>query len=152
MASSRGRAPRAVGTGDAASADDQMLETSRRAFLPEFLNRIDETVVFQPLTQEQVHRIAELVVARVADRLREERGVELEVDPELVERLAREGFDEEFGARPLKRHVRRTLERELTKAILDGRLGPGSRVRASSGPEEGIHLTVDAPAEARVAA
>jgi ATP-dependent Clp protease ATP-binding subunit ClpC len=97
-------------------------------------------VVFQPLTQEQVHQIAELVCARVGERLREERGVELEVDPDLVARLAREGFDEEFGARPLKRHVRRTLERELTKAILDGRLSSGARVRAHEGEGGAIDL------------
>jgi ATP-dependent Clp protease ATP-binding subunit ClpC len=137
--------------GEAASADERMLETARRAFLPEFLNRIDEIVVFQPLTQEQVHRIAELVCARVGERLREERGVELEVDPDLVARLAREGFDEEFGARPLKRHVRRTLERELTKAILDGRLSPGARVRAHEGENGAIELTPqDTPAPVAV--
>jgi ATP-dependent Clp protease ATP-binding subunit ClpC len=149
-----GKAKRPLGFtgGEAASAGERMLETAGRAFLPEFLNRIDETVVFQPLTQEQVHRIAELVCARVSERLLEERGVELEVDPELVERLAREGFDEEFGARPLKRHVRRTLERELTQGILDGRLGEGTRVRAHDGEEGAIALTLlEVPASVQAA-
>jgi ATP-dependent Clp protease ATP-binding subunit ClpC len=139
-----GKAKRPLGFtgGEAASAGDRMLDTAKRAFLPEFLNRIDETVVFEALSQEQVHRIAELVVAQVARRLSEERGVELEVAPELVERLAREGFDEEFGARPLKRHVRRTLERELTQAILDGRLQAGAKVRAGGTEDGGIELSV----------
>jgi ATP-dependent Clp protease ATP-binding subunit ClpC len=139
-----GKAKRPLGFsgGEAASAGDRMLETAKRAFLPEFLNRIDEIVVFEALTQEQVHRIAELVCDQVARRLGEERDVELEIDPALVERLAREGFDEEFGARPLKRHVRRTLERELTQAILDGRLAPGSKVRASGGESGAIELSV----------
>jgi len=138
------KAKRPVGFtgGEAASAGERMRETAARAFLPEFLNRIDETVVFQSLTQEQVHRIAELVCAQVAQRLQDERGVELEVDAALIERLARDGFDEEFGARPLKRHVRRTLERELTQAILDGRLEPGAHVRATGTDDGEIELSV----------
>jgi ATP-dependent Clp protease ATP-binding subunit ClpC len=62
------------------------------------------------------------------------------VDPGLVARLAREGFDAEFGARPLKRHLRRTLEKELTRAILDGRLADGDRVVATEGDEPSIVL------------
>jgi ATP-dependent Clp protease ATP-binding subunit ClpC len=137
-----GRAKRAVGfTGGAAEpADARMLEAARRAFLPEFLNRIDEIVVFEPLTEEQVRQIGELLCARIADRLREEHGIELRVDPGLVARLAREGFDAEFGARPLKRHLRRTLEKELTRAILDGRLADGDRVVATEGDEPSIVL------------
>ncbi len=82
-------------------------------------------------------QIALLTAQEIADRLREERGVELEVEPGLVARLAREGFDEAFGARPLKRHVRRTLEKELTRAILDGRIGEGSQVLARLAGDEG---------------
>ena len=77
-------------------------------------------------------------------RLRDERGVELEVEPALIARLAREGFDAEFGARPLKRHVRRTLEKELTRAILDGRIAEGSSVVARDRGEAGIALEVAA--------
>jgi ATP-dependent Clp protease ATP-binding subunit ClpC len=121
---------------------DQMLAAAKRAFLPEFLNRIDEIVVFEALTEEQVGQIGELLCARIAERLREERGVELEVEAALVARLAREGFDAEFGARPLKRHLRRTLERELTRAILDGRIGEGARVTARDGAEDSIALEV----------
>src|SRR5205085_3821456 len=112
------------------------------AFLPEFLNRIDEIVVFEALTEDQVQRIGELICRRIADRLREERGVELVVEPELISRLAREGFDPEFGARPLKRHVRRTLEKELTRAILDGRIGEGTRVVAREGEEQPVVLEI----------
>ncbi|HXJ81141.1 MAG TPA: hypothetical protein VMS64_20985 [Candidatus Methylomirabilis sp.] len=74
--------------------------------------------------------------------------MELEVDSELVARLAREGFDAEFGARPLKRHLRRTLEKELTRAILDGRIGAGARVRATGGDEDTITLDLLEPARA----
>jgi ATP-dependent Clp protease ATP-binding subunit ClpC len=145
-----GHAKRPIGfTGGAAEpAGDRMLEAAKRAFLPEFVNRIDEIVVFESLTEDEVQRIGELLCSRIADRLREERDVELEIDPGLVARLARDGFDAEFGARPLKRHLRRTLEKELTRAILDGRIVPGARVRAADGGdgERSIALEVLEPA------
>ncbi|HYZ71331.1 MAG TPA: hypothetical protein VE528_06690, partial [Thermoleophilaceae bacterium] len=80
-----------------------------------------------------------------ADRLREEHGVELRVDDELVAQLARDGFDEEFGARPLGRHVRRTLEKELTRGILDGRLGDGAAVRAGAADDGAVVLELVQP-------
>jgi ATP-dependent Clp protease ATP-binding subunit ClpC len=137
-----GQAKRSLGfTGGAAEpADERMLAAAKRAFLPEFLNRIDEIVVFEPLTEDQVQQIGELLCSRIADRLREQRGVELEVDPALIARLAREGFDPEFGARPLKRHLRRTLEKELTRAILAGGIGEGSGLRATDGEDQAIVL------------
>jgi ATP-dependent Clp protease ATP-binding subunit ClpC len=130
-----GFAAGAVDAAGRAGADsERMLAAAKRAFLPEFLNRIDELVVFEALTEDQVREIGGLIVARVAARLRTERRVELEVAPELIARLAAEGFDAEFGARPLQRHVRRTLERELTTAILDGRLAEGTHVLARLRP------------------
>jgi ATP-dependent Clp protease ATP-binding subunit ClpC len=128
-----GRARRGLGfTAAEPDADaERMRAAAKAAFLPEFVNRIDEIVTFRPLTAEQVERICGLICAQAAERLREQRGVELEVDDALVARLAREGFDEELGARPLKRHVRRTLERELTRAVLAGELPEGARVRAT---------------------
>ncbi len=149
------RAKRALGfTAEAPQADEErMRAAAKAAFLPEFLNRIDEIVTFRPLGGEQVEAIAALIVEQVGDRLRAERGIELEVDEALVRRLAREGFDEEFGARPLKRHVRRTLEKALTRAILDGRFADGDRVRAREGDEGDIALDVllDVPAPAGTA-
>jgi ATP-dependent Clp protease ATP-binding subunit ClpC len=137
-----GQAKRPLGfTGESIQpAGDRMLEAAKRAFLPEFINRIDEIVVFEALTEDQVQRIGELICQRIAERLRTERGVELEVAPELIARLAREGFDAEFGARPLKRHVRRTLEKELTRAILDGRIPEGTRIVAREGDEQTVVL------------
>jgi ATP-dependent Clp protease ATP-binding subunit ClpC len=130
-----GKAKRALGfTAEAAGpADDRMLQAAKSAFLPEFLNRIDEVVTFTPLATDHVERIAAILVGRVAQRLADERRITLEIDEALVARLARDGFDEELGARPLQRHIRRTLERELTRAILDGRVADGTTVRASAG-------------------
>src|SRR5919202_1175657 len=147
-----GRAKRSLGFTAAAAApeDERMLAAAKSAFLPEFLNRIDEIVTFSPLSAEQVERIAALMCAQVAERLREQRAIELEVTPELVARLAREGFDEEFGARPLKRHIRRTLEKALTRAILTGEIADGATVRARTDDAgDGIVLdTIAAPAVA----
>ena len=145
LGAGQARRPLGFTSGAAEPADERMLAAAKRAFLPEFLNRIDEIVVFEPLTEDQVQQIGELLCTRIADRLREHRGVELEVDPALVARLAREGFDPEFGARPLKRHLRRTLEKELTRAVLDGRISEGSRVRATDDPEQSIVLEPAAP-------
>jgi ATP-dependent Clp protease ATP-binding subunit ClpC len=142
-----GQAKRSLGftASEAQPAGDRILEAAKRAFLPEFLNRIDEIVVFDALTEEQVLRIGDLICRQIASRLREERGVELEVEPSLVARLAREGFDSEFGARPLKRHLRRTLEKELTRAILDGRIADGGRVLARDDDGQSILLEVAEP-------
>jgi ATP-dependent Clp protease ATP-binding subunit ClpC len=146
-----GRAGRGVGftaaAGGASAADDErMLAAAKQAFLPEFLNRVDEIVTFRPLTAEQVERITGLIVGRVADRLREQRGIALDVDEAVVAQLARDGFDEEYGARPLQRHVRRTLERELTRAIVGGSVAEGDRVRVTAGDDGGLRLEIAEPA------
>ena len=102
--------------------------------------------MFEALNEGQVQSIGELLCRRIADRLFDEHGVELEVAPELIARLAAEGFDPEFGARPLRRHLRRTLEKELTRAILDGRITEGVDVRAADDGEQGIVLHIHTPA------
>jgi ATP-dependent Clp protease ATP-binding subunit ClpC len=145
-----GKAKRAIGFTAAASAPDEqrMLDAAKAAFLPEFLNRIDEVVTFDALGEDQVVEIARMLVDRVADRLHVERRIVLEVDDELVARLARDGFDEAFGARPLQRHVRRTLEKELTRAILSGELADGAQVRAAGGEDGAVVLETQAAAVA----
>jgi ATP-dependent Clp protease ATP-binding subunit ClpC len=149
-----GKAKRAVGFTAAEAAPDEarMQEAAKAAFLPEFLNRIDEIVTFRPLTAGEVEEICALLCERIAGRLREERGIELEVEAALVARLAREGFDEAFGARPLKRHLRRTLEKELTRALLSGDVPDDARVVARDGEEGAIALDVTPAAEPAPAA
>jgi ATP-dependent Clp protease ATP-binding subunit ClpC len=146
-----GQAKRSLGftAGEPAADGERMLDAAKGAFLPEFLNRIDEIVTFQALSPEQVETIAHAIVARVAGRLRAERGIELEVADALVAQLARDGFDAAFGARPLQRHVRRTLEKELTRAILAGELADGQRVRASAGDGGAVSLSALEPALVR---
>jgi ATP-dependent Clp protease ATP-binding subunit ClpC len=149
-----GRAKRSLGFTAAApaQADGRMLEAAKAAFLPEFLNRIDDIVTFDALGEAEVRTIARQIVDRVGDRLKAERRIDLEVDDALVARLATEGFDEDFGARPLQRHVRRTLERELTRAILAGTLTDGAQVRATGGDDGGVALEVIAAAAPQLAA
>jgi ATP-dependent Clp protease ATP-binding subunit ClpC len=148
-----GRAKRGIGftSAEAPGDDERMMAAVKSAFLPEFLNRIDEVVTFSSLSEEQVERIGRMIVDRVAERLRSERRIELEVDDVLVARLAADGFDEEFGARPLQRHVRRTLERELTRGILNGTLADGSTVRATAGGDGAVIIEVAAPLVAAAA-
>jgi ATP-dependent Clp protease ATP-binding subunit ClpC len=137
-----GQARRGIGftAGEPAAEAERMYAAAKAAFLPEFLNRIDEIVTFKPLERGQVEQIAAQMVARVADRLRTERGIELATDDALVERLAHDGFDEELGARPLQRHVRRTLEKALTRAILAGEIADGDFVEARGDADRGIVL------------
>jgi ATP-dependent Clp protease ATP-binding subunit ClpC len=149
-----GKARRGIGfTASEPEADEaRMVAAAKGAFLPEFVNRIDEIVTFAALTPEQVRQIAGLVVERIADRLLVERGIALDVDDAVVGRLSEEGFDEQFGARPLNRHVRRTLEKELTRAILAGELPDGASARAHLDGEGRIALSVEAAVPAPVAA
>jgi ATP-dependent Clp protease ATP-binding subunit ClpC len=137
-----GKARRGIGftAGEPAAEAERMEAAAKEAFLPEFINRIDEIVTFEALTPQHVERIAAQMVARVADRLRAERGIELTVDDALVTQLARDGFDEQFGARPLQRHIRRTLEKALTRAILSGELADGAHVHGSAGEHGEIEL------------
>ena len=121
----------------------------RRTFRPEFLNRIDETIVFHPLTQEQIVRIVELMVREVQKRL-EEREVTFELTAEAGLWLAREGFDQNYGARPLRRLIQRRLENPLARMVLSGELNAGAHVLVDAG-EDGIVLNAQpasTPAEA----
>ena len=106
----------------------------RETFRPEFLNRVDGTIVFRRLTPEDVKKIAASMVAEVAGRMRA-LGVELEVADEALDYLARRGFDADCGARPLRRAVSAELEDRAAEALLSGALAPGMRaaVRAGEG-------------------
>jgi ATP-dependent Clp protease ATP-binding subunit ClpC len=100
------------------------LEGLRRAFRPEFLNRIDQIIVFSALEHEELWQIVDLLLAKVGDRLVEQ-GMTLEYGDDLRELLLREGFDREFGARPLRRAIQTLVDDALADAILAGELQPG---------------------------
>ncbi|MCI0781702.1 MAG: AAA family ATPase, partial [Chloroflexi bacterium] len=118
---------------------DSVNESLKRTFRPEFLNRIDDIIVFHPLTQEQIAQIVGLMVKDVQERL-SDRGITFELTPEAGLWLAKEGFDPVFGARPLRRAVQRHLENALSKGILGGKFKEGDHVVVDAG-ESGLVLT-----------
>ena len=104
------------------------MESLHSRFLPEFLNRIDETIIFHPLGRKEIHKIVELQ----ADRLREQlsqKGIQLEVTPAATDEIAEEGYDPAFGARPLKRVIQQRIQNPLAVEILKREFTEGSRVK-----------------------
>ena len=124
-------------------AEERVLGALRDHFRPEFLNRVDEIVVFGRLGREQLAEIVELQVARLRERL-EERGVELELTEAAAELLAREGYDPAYGARPLKRLVQRRIENPLAQRILAGEVRDGDRVVVDADGDELTFATAEA--------
>jgi ATP-dependent Clp protease ATP-binding subunit ClpB len=103
----------------------------RDVFRPEFLNRIDEVIEFQPLTREQIGEIVELQLARLRDRLAERR-IELELTDAAKEALAEAGWDPAYGARPLKRAIQRLVENPLALRLLEGEFADGDAIRVDA--------------------
>ncbi len=99
-------------------------------FRPEFINRIDESVVFHPLGADHIRTIAKIQLRGLAERL-EDRELTLEISDAVFEQLSRVGFDPVFGARPLKRAIQQLVENPLAQAILEGQFNPGDRVYAA---------------------
>ncbi len=122
----------------------QVLAELRRAFRPEFLNRIDDIILFRPLGEEQLRKIVDLQLDRVA-RLAADLGIVLEVAPEAKEILLREGYEPAFGARPLKRAIQRLLQDPLALYLLEKGVEEGTRIRAVPTPD-GLALTFEAEA------
>jgi ATP-dependent Clp protease ATP-binding subunit ClpB len=106
-------------------------EQMREFFRPEFLNRIDEIVEFEPLTKEQLAEIVELQLERLRTRLAE-RGLDIELTDEAKHVLAEAGWDPTYGARPLKRAIQRLVENPLALRLLEGEFGEGDTVRVDA--------------------
>jgi ATP-dependent Clp protease ATP-binding subunit ClpC len=124
-------------------------EALKKTFRPELLNRIDEIVIFEPLSQEQVKQIVDLLVGEVRKRL-EERGIGIEISDSAKDWLAKEGFDPLYGARPLRRAVQRYVENPLSNRILSGEFKEGDTVRVEATPEGLTYAGVEVPIEASV--
>jgi ATP-dependent Clp protease ATP-binding subunit ClpC len=103
-------------------------EEMKRFFRPEFLNRVDETIVFKQLTKVEVKEIAAIMLRDVAARAREMMGIELQATERFMERVVEEGFDQSYGARPLRRAVVRLLEDTLADKVLAGEIKQGGSV------------------------
>ena len=124
-----------LGTSSTTFSSYQEMQTSvmnavRAAFKPEFLNRLDDIIVFHPLGEEDVRAIARLRIGDLAARL-SRKGLELRVSDEAIAELARKGFDPVYGARPLKRLIQKSVENRVANAILAGKVGDGDTVSVS---------------------
>ena len=125
----------AAGEDDAEKKEEQSFEAVRdavmgelkRTFRPEFLNRIDETIIFHPLNEENIAAIAEKLLDNTAKRL-EKLGVTMEVDGEAVKVVAKEGFDPVYGARPLRRAIQNCVEDAVAEKLLDGSVKEGDHI------------------------
>jgi ATP-dependent Clp protease ATP-binding subunit ClpB len=120
---------------DPERARKQAMEALRAAFRPEFINRIDEIVIFNPLGKEQLERIVVLLLKNV-EKLLAERQITVELTRPAIELLLHEGFDPAYGARPLRRTIQRLVQDPLAMQILEGAILPGDHVRVDRGSQK----------------
>ena len=106
---------------------DEVIALLRKSVRPEFINRIDEIIMFRPLTKKDIRKIVAIQFELVKKRLAES-GVSLEISEAALDRLAKLGFDPQFGARPLKRVMQREILNELSKQILSGKVNKDSQI------------------------
>jgi len=116
-------------------ARDQVEEALTQTFPPEFLNRIDDVVIFQRLTKEDLGKIVEIQVGNLAGRVRE-RGIEIELTERARELLGNLGFDPTYGARPLKRVIQKQLVDKLALRLLEGEFAEGDTVAVDASDGE----------------
>jgi ATP-dependent Clp protease ATP-binding subunit ClpC len=113
---------------------NKVLDEVKHAFRPEFLNRVDEIVVFHQLNREQISQIVGLELNKVIREVKAQ-DMELEVTDDAKQLLAKKGWDPQFGARPLRRAIQREVEDELAEEMLKGTFGTGDRILAEVDPE-----------------
>ncbi len=111
--------------------EEQVLQALRGHFRPEFLNRIDEIVIFNNLGREELRKIVQIQIDRLAGHL-QERGIVLNLSEDALDLIAAEGYDPVYGARPLKRVIQKEVQNELARLILEGQVHDGSRVTVST--------------------
>ncbi len=149
----RRTAPIGFRTSDQAERDqvrDLIQEDLRRSFRPEFLNRIDEVIIFDALSRDQIHQIVDLLIASLQGRL-DDRKLKLELTEAARDWLAREGYDANYGARPLRRTIQRRIENVLAKQLLSGAVQDGDTVTIDAG-DGGLVLVARRDASPEVAA
>jgi len=122
----------------------EIMGVLQRSFRPEFLNRIDEIVVFHPLSRDDLREIVRIQLRRL-EKLLAERGLRIDVTPEALDYLAETGWDPDFGARPLKRAIQREMQDPLAMKVLSGEVHPGEVLRVERGPQGLVFSPVPAP-------
>jgi len=136
---------------DPQRAQKEAMEALRALFRPEFINRIDEIVIFNPLGKEHLERIVGLLLKSV-EKLLVERQITLELTPAAKELLLREGYDPAYGARPLRRTIQRLIQNPLALQILEGKVLPGDHVRVDRDGQKDAMRFERAPAKQPAAA
>jgi len=131
--------------GDLAAVEVQVMKTLQGHFKPEFLNRVDDIIIFRPLGMEQIEHIVDLQLARF-EKLLADRKLTLEVTPEAKHLLAEEGYDPAFGARPLKRAIQRMIQNPLAMRLLEGEFAEGDRILVAPGEGRNLSFTKADPA------
>ena len=121
----------AAATDEKAAMEANVMQALKSAFRPEFLNRLDEIIVFNRLTDADIRKIASLLLAELGERICGI-GVEIEFDPSLVAYVAEKGFDPVYGARPLRRAITSLVEDSFSEAMLEGRIAAGDRILAKA--------------------
>ena len=124
-----------------------VMDDLKKTFRPEFLNRIDEIIVFRQLTQENIREIASRML-RVTDRRMAEQGITLDVDDDALTELARDGFDPQYGARPLRRSIQNLVEDAVAEQMLEGRLRSGGTAHVRLKDGKVVIESESAPADA----
>lgn len=137
-------------TKDHSAMEKRILEELKKSFRPEFINRIDETVVFKSLDQEQIHEIVKIMSRSVLERMNEHE-IKVKITPAAYDVIGKVGFDPEYGARPIRRALQKEIEDRLAEALLSGQiqLGDAVTIGASKGK---ITLTVKNPKEEKIPA
>ncbi len=128
---------------------DRVMEEVKRMFKPEFINRIDEIMVFHPLNKEHIREIAGVMLKSIVSRTRDQVGISLTVEESALQYLAEKGFDEKYGARPLRRTIQSELEDKLSEALLEGRIKKEDEVFVRQA--DGKLLFANCPEEAKTA-
>ena len=118
----------------------------RQHFRPEFLNHVDDVVLFKPLTLTEIEQIVDLLTADIRKRLAEQE-VKLELTEPARRHIAEAGYDPVYGARPLKRYLQHTLETKIGRALLAGDAGPGSTVTVDARDDD-LKINVSPPSDA----
>jgi ATP-dependent Clp protease ATP-binding subunit ClpC len=115
---------------------DRVTGEVHKVFRPEFLNRLDDLIVFHQLTRKQVRQIAELMLSELKKRLDEEHSISLTLDKKANDLLVERGYDPDYGARPMRRAIERMIENRISELILEGTFSDGSAIRVSVDGEE----------------
>lgn len=140
--------PKRLGFGSASDENekykfmkDRVMEEVKRIFKPEFLNRIDDIIVFHPLNKDHMKEIVSIMLGSIMKRTKQQMSIELQVTDQAKEFLIDKGYDEKYGARPLRRTIQNQLEDKLAEEILDGNVKAGDTVLVDKDEENGLKFS-----------